>query len=268
MDNGVMGGGRSAPRLSRRGRLLLAVAVPAVAALEAYAQRPLWEHYAALAIINLATLVTFLITGVLLNEEPGQRGTSWALALAGIARPLGWLNQWGSGPLPLYATVFGYLDDIFGAWALLRYPNHRLPRHLRRFLAVLCVWLIGGPAFLAVVSRPAWHQFGSSSWWPDLFPDEAVYAIASNVVDTGALALAVIFIGLLLTRFFRAKGVDRIVLAPVIVAAIVAAIAEGTVSTRYPPVLPVAAWRWGTGTAPGCLLRRDASQQLAAFRFR
>jgi hypothetical protein len=48
MDNGVMGGGRSAPRLSRRGRLLLAVAVPAVAALEAYAQRPLWEHYAAL----------------------------------------------------------------------------------------------------------------------------------------------------------------------------------------------------------------------------
>src|SRR5450759_5203194 len=100
MDNGVMGGGRSAPRLSRRGRLLLAVAVPAVAALEAYAQRPLWEHYAALAVINLATLVTFLITGVLLNEEPGQRGSSWALALAGIARPLGWLNQWGSGPLP------------------------------------------------------------------------------------------------------------------------------------------------------------------------
>lgn len=110
------------------------------------------------------TLVTFLVTGVLISEERGQRGTAWALILAGLARPLGWLNEWGAGPLPLYASVFGYLDDIFGAWALLRYPNQRLEGNQRRFLVVLGIWLIGGPAFLSIISRPAWHHFPASSW--------------------------------------------------------------------------------------------------------
>ncbi len=224
---------RPALRIARDSRVLLLAGVPTLTVLEALAQRPLWSSHTILVVVNLATLVTFLITGVLLRDEPGQRGTSWALILAGVSRPLGWLNQWGTGPLPLYASVFGYLDDIFGAWALLRYPNHHLERHQRRFLATLLFWLVGGPAFLAVVSRPGWHHFATSSWWPGLAPDRRVYDLGSTVVNAGALVLAVIFIGLLLNRFSRAKGVDRLILTPVFVAAIVAAIAAGMVVTGF-----------------------------------
>ncbi len=224
---------RPALRIARDSRVLLLAGVPTLTVLEALAQRPLWSSHTILVVVNLATLVTFLITGVLLRDEPGQRGTSWALILAGVSRPLGWLNEWGTGPLPLYASVFGYLDDIFGAWALLRYPNHHLERHQRRFLATLLFWLVGGPAFLAVVSRPGWHHFATSSWWPGLAPDRRVYDLGSTVVNAGALVLAVIFIGLLLNRFSRAKGVDRLILTPVFVAAIVAAIAAGMVVTGF-----------------------------------
>ncbi len=223
---GAIGG---APRLSRSGRLLLAAGVPAITVLESGAQLPLWGADTVLAAVNLATVVTFLITGILLREDSGQRGTSWAVILAGVTRPLGWLNHWGTGPWPLYASVFGYLDDIFGAWALLRYPNPRLQRHHRYFVASMCGWLVGVPAFLAVVSRPAWHGFSAASWWPAWFPDRLFYADASAVFDAGAVGLAMMFIGLLLSRYFKARGIDRLILTPVIVAAIVAAIAAATV---------------------------------------
>ena len=213
------------------GWLLIAAGFPAVTALEIFAQRPLWGPDTVLAVVNLTALVTFMVTGLLLKDEPGQRGTGWALILAGIFHPLGLLNRWNFGPLPLYATVFGYLDDIFGAWVLLRYPNHRLTRHQRVFLATLCCWLIGGPVFLAVVSEPSWQRVSASSWWPAWFPDRSAWEVSSDVFNIGALVLALIFIVLLLSRFFQTRGMDRLVITPVIVAAVVSGIAAGTVVT-------------------------------------
>lgn len=52
------------------------------------------------------------------------------------------------------------------------------------------------------------------------------------MVDVGALVLTGVFIGLLLSRFYRAKGVDRLVLTPLVIAALLAAIAAGTVVAR------------------------------------
>jgi hypothetical protein len=181
-------GAASPSRLSLGDKLLLAAGVPAVCALEALAQGSLWRRAAPLATVNLLTLATFLVTGILMRNEDGQRGTSWALILAGVTRPLGWLNTWETGPFPLYASVFGFLDDIFGAWALLRYPARGLSRHQRYFLAALASWLVGGSAFLAVVSRPAWQDFRPGVWWPTWFANRAIYNDASAVFYAGAIA--------------------------------------------------------------------------------
>ena len=228
MAGGTDADGRSL-RPSGSRWLLIAAGLSVVTALEIFAQRPLWGRDTVLAIVNLAAMVTFMITGLLLKDEPGQRGTGWALILAGIFHPLGMLNRWNFGPMPLYAAVFGYLDNIFGSWALLRYPNHRLGRHQRAFLIAAWCWLVGGPAFMAVVSEPSWQGASAASWWPSWFADRSVYTASASVFDIGALILAIVFIALLLSKFRRARGMDRLVIMPVFVAAIVSAIAAGTV---------------------------------------
>lgn len=219
------------PRRAPSRWLLAACGLPAVTALEIFAQRPLWGPDTVLAIVNLTAMVTFMITGLLLKDEPGQRGTGWALIMAGIFHPLGMLNRWNFGPMPLYAAVFGYLDNIFGAWALLRYPNHRLTRHQRVFLITVSCWLIGGPAVMAVVSEPSWQNASASSWWPAWFPSQFAHKVASNIFDIGALILVAVFILLLLSKFSRMRGMDRLVMTPVLGAAVASAIAAGTVVT-------------------------------------
>jgi hypothetical protein len=82
-----------------------------------------------------------------------------------------------------------------------------------------------------VVSEPSWQDASPSSWWPAWFPDRTVYTNSSYVFDIGALILAIVFIVLLLSKFRRARGLDRLVIMPVFVAAIVSAIAAGTVVT-------------------------------------
>jgi signal transduction histidine kinase len=219
--------------LSRNGWLLAAAVVPVVTALEAYALRPVWRANTVLAFTYVATAAAFVLTGLLLKDEPGQRGTGWALILAGVLEPLGLLNRWNFGPMPLYAWVFGYLDEVFGAWALLRYPNPRLRRHQRVFLVVLAAWVAGGPAFLAALSRPGWQGVSASAWWLAWFPDRPGWDAATKVFNAGALILCLVFIALLMARFFRARGMDRLVITPVVVAAVASAFAAATVVTGF-----------------------------------
>ena len=197
------------------------------------AEGRLWAHHPLLTVVNLLGTAAFTVTGVLLGEDRAQRGTAWALILAGITLPLGWLDQWGAGPLPLYSVVFGYLSDIFGAWALLRYPEPRLSPGHRRFCAVLAGWLVLGPLFLACVSRPAWWgaPFHASAWWPALWPAQAVFHPVQYVFDVGAVVLAGAFLALLAGRLRSASRRDRVILLPVITAAMLATVAAGTVMT-------------------------------------
>ncbi len=123
---------------SQKTHRLPAIAAAAVGMLAGVAaEGRLWESHPLLTTVNLVTTSAFVVTGLLLLEDRDQRGTAWLLILAGISLPLGWSDQWEAGPLPLYSVVFGYLSDIFGAVALLRYPETRLlPAH-RRFCTVL-----------------------------------------------------------------------------------------------------------------------------------
>ena len=93
-------------------------------------QGPLWSQNTTLAVVNLAVSLGLVLTGLMLRKEPGQRGVAWALMLAGVFRSVDFIDSW-NGPWPAYALVFGGVDRLFGAWALLRYPNPSLLRYQR-----------------------------------------------------------------------------------------------------------------------------------------
>jgi signal transduction histidine kinase len=212
------------PSLTRR-RVGLIWRVFAVTALCAVADLPLWRHHPLLPAVNLPVTAGFTLTGLLLRDEPGQRATSWALILAGVTRPLGWLNDWGVGPFALYSVVFGYLDNLFGAWALLRYPHHRMARRHRVFLLTASGWLIAGPFVLCLLSTPADHGFSRTAWWPALWPRPHLFTAAQTVVDVGAIVIAVVFLVLLTERGLEGDRRDRAVIQPVVFAGVLAAVA-------------------------------------------
>ena len=71
----------------------LAVGVPTATVVGAIAEGTLWAHHPLVTAVNLLATALFVTTGVLLAEDPDQRGTALALIAAGITRPLGWLDQ-------------------------------------------------------------------------------------------------------------------------------------------------------------------------------
>jgi hypothetical protein len=162
-------------------------AVLAAIAVGAVAEGSLWAHHPLLTTVNLLASAGLVGIGSWLVTQPGQRGTGWALRLSGVARPLGLVDAWPSGPWPLYSVVFGYLDNVFAAWALLRYPEPRLSRPARWYLGVLAGWLIGLPAILAMVARPGWlvPRVNASTWWPPSAADPRVFADVTNVFLVG-----------------------------------------------------------------------------------
>src|SRR5689334_6308306 len=207
--------------------VLIAVAVGC-----ALVQGPLWRSFLPLATVNLTASLLFVFTGLMLGREPGQRVTAWALMLAGVFRSVDFIDAW-HGSWQAYTLVFGGIDRVFGAWALLRYPNSSLTPLQRRFLVTFTAWMLAGRTLIAVTSTPQWNA-APSSWWPTLVANQQLSSVLNYVVHggegVGGLALMV----LLMVRLKRTRGLDRIVITPIIVAgiaAVIAAIASATMMT-------------------------------------
>jgi signal transduction histidine kinase len=181
-------------------------------------------HATALATVNLTVSLVFVFTGLMLRKEPGQRGVAWALMLAGIFRSVDFIDSW-NGPWPAYGLVFGGVDRLFGAWALLRYPNPALLRYQRVYLIVLAGWMLIGRALIAVTSTAHWNGGPASWWWPALIPDQRLTDVLNYVVNAGEGLLGLALLVLLVMRLVRTRGLDRMVIAPIIVAGITAVIA-------------------------------------------
>jgi len=224
------GAGQREPQLGWRGYYLwLTVAVTvAAASFCALAQGPLWHQDAALAMANLAVSVLFVLTGLMLRREPGQRGVGWALMAAGVLRSLDFVDAWGAGSLALYTLLFGAADRLFGAWALLRYPNPSLLRHQRVYLALLAGWMLAGRVLIAVTALPPWDGAPASSWWPSLVPDPRLNEVINYAVNAGEGFLGAALLVLLVMRLLRTTGLDRIVITPIIVAGLAAVVAAAT----------------------------------------
>jgi signal transduction histidine kinase len=211
-------------RRHRRSHLLnIAVILPA-GGLCALVQGSMWHDATVLAVVNVATSLTFLATGLLLRLEPGQRAVAFALILAGLGRSLDFANSFMVGPWPLYALVLGGMDRLAGAYALLRYPGSLL-RYQRIFLLVLTAWMLVGRSLIAVTSQATWYDNPASSWWPALWPDHRLTAVINAIVNIGQGVLAIVLIVLLVQRLSQTKGLDRIVITPVIGAGLAAVVA-------------------------------------------
>jgi signal transduction histidine kinase len=213
--------------------LVTPLALIVIACFCAIVEGPLWRHSTALAAVNLAFALILALTGLMLRREPGQSIPAVALMLAGIFRCVDFIDAW-NGPWPAYAIVFGGVDRLFGAWALLRYPNSALSRVQRRYLVGLTIWMLVGRTLIVVTSTAPWMGGPSSWWWPTISPDERLSDVLSYVVHGGEGIFGGTLIVLLVMRLVRARGVDRIVITPIIaagIAAVVAASATAAVMT-------------------------------------
>ncbi|HEY1820078.1 MAG TPA: sensor histidine kinase [Trebonia sp.] len=190
----------------------------------ALVQGPQWRESVVLATVNLTVSLLFVFTGLMLGKEPGQRVTAWALILAGLFRSVDFIDAW-NGPWAAYTFIFGGVDRIFGAWALLRYPNSSLSTLHRRYLITFTAWMLIGRTLLAVTSTPQWAGGTSSWWWPSLVPVHQLSDPLNYVVHGGEGLGGIILVVLLIIRLKQTRGLDRIVITPIIVAGIAAVIA-------------------------------------------
>jgi signal transduction histidine kinase len=225
------GPGLERPRSGRewRGRdsVLMAVVVLAAAGFCAVVQGPIWSQEPALAAVNLTASVLFVFTGWMLRREPGQRGVGWALMIGGLLRSLDFVDAWSGAPWSIYDVLFGAADRLFGAWALLRYPNPSLLRHQRVYLVLLAGWMLAGRILIVVTSTPQWAGAPASSWWLTLIPNMHLNDVINYVVNAGEGLFGVALLVLLGMRLARTTGLDRIVITPIIVAGLAAVIAAG-----------------------------------------
>jgi signal transduction histidine kinase len=241
-----------------RGRYFWAKATAVLLAVGGFCaliQGPLWQQSTALAAVNLTVSMLFVATGLLIRNEPGQRSVAWALVLAGVLRSLDFVGSWNAGPGELYDLVFGGIDRLFGAWALLRYPNFSLTKFQRQFLILLTGWMLIGRSLIAVTSTAQWNGGSASAWWPALIPNLRLTDTLNYVVNAGEGIFAVTLVVLLVIRIVRTRGLDRIVITPVIVAGIAAVIAAGASA--------VAQMLAGLGTSPNGAYLIESAVDLA-----
>ena len=219
--------GPEQPRHGYRSRLVAVAVLVVTGCFCALVQGPLWTQNSALAGMNLSVSLVFVFTGLMLRKEPGQRTVALALMLAGIFRSVDFVDSW-NGPWPVYALVFGGVDRLFGAWALLRYPNSSLLRYQRIYLILLACWMLIGRALVAVTSTAKWNGGSSSWWWPALIPNLRLTDALDYVVNAGEGLLGLTLLVLLVMRLTRTRGLDRVVIAPIIVAGLAAVLAAIT----------------------------------------
>jgi signal transduction histidine kinase len=212
------------PRAARLRWLVTTAILLAIGCLCALAEGPAWHQSTALAALDLALALAYGFTGLMLRKEPGQGLTGGALILAGLFRGT-WLVENWNGPWPAYVIVFGAVDRLFGAWALLRYPNPSLTRLQRGYMIALGAWMFIGRTLILVTSTAQWNGNPPSDWWPALAPDRTL-STALNYVVHGGEGLFALGLGVLLAmRLVQARGLDRVVIAPITMAGIAVVVA-------------------------------------------
>ena len=232
--------------------LTAAVGLLVAGTISVLAQWPVWHQNGDLAGVNAAVTVLFVLTGLWLRREPGQRAVAWALIAAGVLRSLDFADAWSSSPVAVYDLIFGAADRVIGAWALLRYPNRALQKNQRIFLIILVVWMFSLRTLIAVTSLPQWDGQPATAWWPTLYADLSLNNLLYNVDNYGEAVFGVTMLVLLVMRLVQTTGLDRIVITPVIMAGLAAAVAAGA-SAVTQGVTSLQTTPGGIYIAEGCL---------------
>ena len=188
---------------------------------------PLWTSDPQVALPTVLFAGALIAAGTILRSEPGQRSAAGALIVAGCLWPLGWIEKWGNGPWTLLALFGSPLALVLTAWAICRYPDAgQVGERERWLLRALAFWIIIGRLSVVVTSYPTWQEYPSSTWWPTLRADHSLNDILSYLSAAGEAALAVSFLGQWFWRVRRIRGLDRRLMIPVVVAALIGGIAS------------------------------------------
>ena len=209
--------------------LLAGAILAALGCLDTLAELPLWRETPALATVNLIMSLAFILTGLLLRTEPGQRGVAWALLLAGVFRSLDFIDAWNTGPWPVYAVMFGGINRVFGGYAVLRYPRPALGRIQRIYILTLAAWMVVSRSLVVITSTATSTGYPASSWWPTITANARLSDVFATIENIGDGVLAAVAVVLLVRRLLETRGLDRIVIAPVIAAGL-AAVAAASVT--------------------------------------
>jgi signal transduction histidine kinase len=207
-------------------RLALTVAVVSIltAGASVLSLWPFWSSNPVLGVINLLVAVSLVVTGIVLGEVSYHRTTARMIVGAAVFWLMSWWwawpPEWQVGPLALLSNVFGYMWFVFGALALLRYPNAVLSTRFERvYCAAMAAWVCLGKIVIALVSEPEWDGYSLWSWWPTVAPDRGRHDALTSVFYVGMVTFAVLVLFLLLQKLRRSRGMDRLDSLPVIVAA-------------------------------------------------
>jgi hypothetical protein len=209
-------------RLSRWPRLVLLYCAicPPAAALLYLAFLPMWEGRPLLALGSAALSVALLTAGILLLDEPGQRGPASMLIASSALLAAGWLNIWRAGPLPLISVPASPAGTILGAWAMFRYRGSPRERSAGNwYFTVMLGFFLAGELLRILVSVPGWYGFPAAAWWPALTADHGLFNGVTEVLECAGVGFTVSYMILWLSRWERSRGIARRLALPVAAAA-------------------------------------------------
>ena len=208
--------------LSRWPRLVLLYCAicPPAAVLTYIAFLPMWEGLPLLALGSAVLSMALLSAGILLLDEPGQRGSAIMLIASSALLAAGWLNTWRVGPLPLISVPASPAGTILAAWAMFRYRSSPRERQASNwFFSVMLALILAGVFFCIAVSTPQWNNFTAAAWWPTLKASHDLFNAGAETIACAGVAFAVLYMALWLTRWKRSHGIARRLALPVAVAA-------------------------------------------------
>jgi class 3 adenylate cyclase len=194
---------------------------------------PYWHllEFRSVVVISIA----FVACGGLVFLAAGQRANGILLVASGFLLALAELPTPGRGVLASgLIALSGPLLVICLGTVFLRYPDARVARPFERwFLVFASAWVLGFEVFRTVV-WPFLLANVTYDVWPSWLPFN-LGARIETIASGGMVVVYLGFVGLLIARIIRTRGLDRRVYIPIHVASVSAAlvmVADAVAATR------------------------------------